>query len=170
MPPPVSRGTGPMARIHYREATSDDAADQAEVFHHAVMQGTSRHYTMAQRQAWASALSRDASVWMDRQSRYRTLVAECDRRCVGFVELDMEKANVEMLYVWPSLAGMGIGRSLLALAECNLREGGAVRMTIDASLGLAEYLMRHGWDSHGVEWVERAGERLPRHNMSKNLS
>ncbi|MGQ7247469.1 GNAT family N-acetyltransferase [Halomonas sp. V046] len=156
-------------RVFYRSVMAKDAADQAEVFHHAVMQGASRHYSLEQRRAWASALPREASAWSARQALYTTLVADCDGHCVGFVELDLERARIVTLYVWPSLAGRGIGGRLLALAEQRLVEGGARRMIIEASLMLAERLSDKGWESHGEEWVERNGERLPRHCMSKTL-
>ena len=157
------------SRIHYREALAKDGSDQAEVFYHAVMMGASRHYSLAQRQAWASALPRDGSAWRARQALFTTLVAECDGRCVGFVELDPGRARVETLYVWPSLAGQAIGGRLLSLAEERLRNAGARRMIIEASLMLAEPLLDAGWESHGEEWVERAGELLPRLCMSKPL-
>ena len=34
----------PTARVTYRAALAKDAADQAEVFYHAVMQGAATHY------------------------------------------------------------------------------------------------------------------------------
>ena len=34
------------ARVMYRAALARDAADQAEVFYHAVMQGAATHYTL----------------------------------------------------------------------------------------------------------------------------
>ncbi|ALM51502.1 GNAT family N-acetyltransferase [Halomonas huangheensis] len=157
------------SRLLYRQGRARDAADQAEVFHHAVMQGASQHYSLAQREAWAGALPRDGSAWLARQALYTTLVAECDGRCVGFLELDATRAHIVTLYVWPSLGGRGIGMQLLELAESQLRDAGMRRVIIEASLCLADSLAHRGWKSHGEEWVERAGERLPRHSMSKGL-
>lgn len=156
-------------RIRYREALPRDAADQAEVFHHAVMQGAAGRYTLVQREAWASALPREASAWAARQALYETLVAECDGRCVGFSELDVLEARIETLYVWPSLARRGIGGRLLELAEAQLRERGASRIRIEASLVLADGLERRGWQRLGEEWVERQGEPLARIRLEKPL-
>lgn len=157
------------ARICYRQALPRDAADQAEVFHHAVMQGAASHYNLAQREAWASALPREASAWAARQALFTTLVATCDGRCVGFLELDIPAARIETLYVWPSLARRGIGTTLLVHAERLLLEHGASRVIMETSLVLGASLTRRGWVSHGEEWVERGGERLPRLKMSKTL-
>lgn len=162
------RGGG--ARILYRDALPKDAADQAEVFHHAVMQGAAGHYSPAQREAWAAALPREASAWAARQALYPTLVATCDGRCVGFLELDPGASRIETLYVWPSLARRGIGTALLAHAERVMREQGVSRLFIEASLVLGEGLERRGWACHGEEWVERGGETLARLKMSKRLS
>ncbi|WP_254276730.1 GNAT family N-acetyltransferase [Halomonas sp. 3H] len=165
---PQGPASGP--RILYRQARARDAADQAEVFHHAVMQGAMARYSVAEREAWAGALPRDASAWAARQALYTTLVATCDGRCVGFLELDIPRGRVETLYVWPSLARRGIGATLLIHAERLLREHGIARVTIEASLVLAEALARRGWREVGEEWVERGGERLCRKRFEKALA
>ncbi|MFW6345642.1 MAG: GNAT family N-acetyltransferase [Halomonas sp.] len=157
-------------RILYRQARARDAADQAEVFHHAVMQGAMARYSVAERKAWADALPRDASAWAARQALYTTLVATCDGRCVGFLELDIPHGRIETLYVWPSLARRGIGATLLIHAERLLREHGMSRVTIAASLVLADALARRGWREVGEEWVERGGERLCRKRFEKALA
>ncbi|WP_235040237.1 GNAT family N-acetyltransferase [Vreelandella profundi] len=158
------------ARVIYRAALARDAADQAEVFYHAVMQGAATHYTLSERRAWAQALPREGSAWAVRQALYTTLVATCDGRCIGFLELDLSTGRVETLYVWPSLAGRGIGTTLLVHAERMLLEEGKGRVEIEASLVLYERLLRRGWESHGEQWVERSGERLQRYRLSKSLS
>ncbi|MCH4812579.1 GNAT family N-acetyltransferase [Vreelandella neptunia] len=158
------------ARIMYRAALARDAADQAEVFYHAVMQGAATHYTLDERRAWANALPREGSAWRVRQALYTTLIATCDGRCVGFLELDLADGRVETLYVWPSLTGRGIGTTLLVHAERLLLEQGLGRVEIEASSLLYERLMRRGWENHGEEWVERSGERLQRYKLSKPLN
>ncbi|WP_386079901.1 GNAT family N-acetyltransferase [Vreelandella sp. F11] len=157
-------------RITYRAALARDAADQAEVFYHAVMQGAATHYTLSERKAWAQALPREGSAWGVRQALYTTLVANCDGRCVGFLELDLVAGRVETLYVWPSLAGRGIGTTLLVHAERMLIEEGKGQIEIEASSVLHERLLRRGWKNHGEEWVERSGERLLRYKLTKRLN
>lgn len=156
-------------RIRYREALARDAGDQAEVFYHAVMQGAAAHYTRSQRDAWVSALPRDANAWAARQALYTTLVAECDGRCVGFLELEPHSGRIVTLYVWPSLARRGIGSTLLIHAERLLIERGVGRASIEASLMLTVGLERRGWRDLGHEYVERNGERLSRHRLEKSL-
>ncbi|WP_017429648.1 GNAT family N-acetyltransferase [Vreelandella jeotgali] len=157
-------------RILYREARVQDAADQAEVFYHAVMQGAAQHYSLTQRRAWASVLPREASAWAVRHSLYTTLVAVCDGRCVGFLELDVADARVETLYVWPSLSGRGIGTTLLIHAERLLLEQGSGTIAIEASEMLVERLERRGWENLGEQWVERGGESLRRYRLRKCLN
>ncbi|HAZ98280.1 MAG TPA: GNAT family N-acetyltransferase, partial [Halomonas sp.] len=123
----------PTARVTYRAALAKDAADQAEVFYHAVMQGAATHYGLDERRAWANALPREASAWAARQALYTTLVAACDGRCVGFLELNISAGRIETLYVWPSLAGRGIGTTLLIHAERILLEHGVSSVEIEAS-------------------------------------
>ncbi|SDL41133.1 putative acetyltransferase [Modicisalibacter muralis] len=156
-------------RVCYRGALPRDAADQAEVFHHAVMKGAAGHYSLAQREAWACALPREASAWAARQALYPTLVAACDGRCVGFIELDVSGKRIETLYVWPSLARQGIGLRLLDYAETAMHEQGVGTLRIEASLMLAAGLESRGWRRLGDEWVERQGERLARVCLEKRL-
>ncbi|WP_339117734.1 GNAT family N-acetyltransferase [Halomonas sp. BMC6] len=160
----------PTARVTYRAALAKDAADQAEVFYHAVMQGAATHYGLDERRAWANALPREASAWAARQALYTTLVAACDGRCVGFLELNISAGRIETLYVWPSLAGRGIGTTLLIHAERILLEHGVSSVEIEASLVLYERLLRRGFDNLGEQWVERSGEMLRRYRLVKQLS
>ncbi|MDR5866658.1 GNAT family N-acetyltransferase [Halomonas koreensis] len=157
-------------RILYREAKASDGADQAEVFHHAVMQGAAGHYDLAAREAWAAVLPREGSAWVARQALYTTLVATCHGRCVAFLELDPRRGCVESLYVWPSLARRGIGGDLLGHAERLVREAGGDRLSIDASLVMADGLERRGWRRVREEWVERGGQRLARRHLEKPLA
>lgn len=160
----------PTPRIIYREGVARDAADQAEVFYHAVMQGAASHYSVDERRAWASALPREASAWAARQTLYTTLVASCDGRCVGFLELDVAAKRIETLYVWPSLTGRGIGTTLLIHAERMLLEQGVSSVEIEASLVLYERLIRRGFSNLGEQWVERSGELLKRYRLVKKLN
>lgn len=161
--------TSETSRIVYREVLARDAADQAEIFYHAVMQGASSHYSLTQRRAWAGALPREASAWAARHPLYTTLVAVCDGRCVGFLELDMPAGRIETLYVWPSLGGQGVGTTLLIHAERLLLEQGCGEVEIEASLMLVERLERRGWECLGEQWVERGGEKLQRYRLRKSL-
>lgn len=158
------------SRIVYRQALMRDAADQAEVFYHAVMQGAAGHYSLAQRRAWANVLPREASAWAARHLLYKTLVATCDGRCVGFLELNGQAERVETLYVWPSLAGRGVGTTLLIHAERLLLEHGHDAIEIEASEMLHERLERRGWTNLGEAWVERGGESLKRYRLRKRLN
>lgn len=165
-----SKAPASNTRVVYRAALARDAADQAEVFYHAVMQGAATHYDLGERRAWANALPREASAWAARQALYTTLVATCDGRCVGFLELDLTTGRIETLYVWPSLAGQGIGTTLLIHAERFLLEQGQSHVEIEASLVLYERLLRRGFNDHGEQWVERSGELLKRYRMTKQLN
>ncbi|RKR06655.1 GNAT family acetyltransferase [Kushneria sinocarnis] len=161
-------------RLRLREARAEDAADQAEVFYHAVMQGAAGHYSREQREAWVQALPREAAAWVVRHLHHRTVVADLDRRCVGFCELGLgmprQAAAIVTLYVWPSLAGRGIGSRLLAVALDQAREAGAAMIMLDASVMLAPWLCANGWEHLGSDVVERAGVSLPRERFRYRLS
>ncbi|MCM2971885.1 GNAT family N-acetyltransferase [Larsenimonas suaedae] len=157
-------------RLRFRLARDADGADQAEVFFHAIMDGASSFYSLGQRQAWANALPREAATWQLRQRRLTTFVADLDRRCVGFCELDLNASHIECLYVWPALQGNGIASRLIELACDHAREQGHHTLYIEASLMLAPRLLASGWESLGESAVEREGERLPRVRCKRQLN
>ncbi|WP_110656664.1 GNAT family N-acetyltransferase [Salinicola halimionae] len=159
-----------LERTRFRQALPKDAPDQAEVFHHAIMDGAAGRYTLAQRRAWSMALPRTAEAWMVRQAIHFTLVAECDGHCVGFCESDMAAGRIETLYVWPSVARQGLGSRLLSLSIDALREAGHKSALIEASLVLAPSLIARGWQTLSEERVERHGELLTRLCMRLSLS
>ncbi len=72
--------------------------------------------------------------------------------------------------MWPSLAGRGIGTTLLIHAERILLEHGVSQVEIEASLVLYERLLRRGFVNHGEQWVERSGEMLQRYRLVKQLN
>lgn len=154
-----------LERTRFRQALPKDAPDQAEVFHHAIMEGAAGRYSLAQRRAWALALPRTAEAWMARQAIHFTLVAECDGHCVGFCERDMTAGRIETLYVWPSVARQGLGSRLMSLSVDALRDAGHRDVSIEASLVLAPSLIARGWETLGEDRVERHGEWLARLRM-----
>ena len=159
------------SRISIVTAQPRHAADQAEVFYQAVMQGAARHYDLAQRQQWASRVPRDAERWAARQHRFEVLVAERDGRCIAFCEYAPEwpLARIEMLYVYPGLTGQGIGTRLLEEAEQDLRRRKVRVVSLEASLMLSPGLARRGWESLGLEHVKRGGICLKRERFEKRL-
>lgn len=159
-----------LERLRLRLAREEDGADQAEVFYHAIMQGAVSHYDREQREAWASALPREAPAWSVRQLRYLTVVADLDRRCVGFCELDVEGEQIVTLYVWPALQRQGIGMRLLDAALDQAREAGCRQLTLDASLMLAPQLSAKGWETLGADTVERNGVALARVRLRRDLN
>ncbi len=158
-------------RISIVPACTQHAADQAEVFYQAVMQGAAGFYDLAQREQWAGRVPRDAERWAARQHRFEVLVAERDGRCIGFCEYAPEwpLARIEMLYVYPGLTGQGIGSQLLAAAESDLRRRSVRVVSLEASLMLSPGLVRRGWESLGLEHVKRNGICLKRERFEKRL-
>ena len=73
-----------LERTRFREALPRDASDQAEVFYHAIMEGAANHYTLAQREAWASAL-------------WRPIFKESD------------PDTLETTRIWAARRGLGVG-------------------------------------------------------------
>lgn len=145
-----------------------DAAPLAQVFHHAVHDGTTRHYDGAQRAAWSPSPPDDAE-WIARLSEGETIVAEHGGRAVGFMTLDRKTGFLDFAYVAPDYMGRGVADTLYAVLEGRARVSGLSRLETEASLLAERFFARRGWQILRRQTVERGGVSLPNAVMEKTL-
>lgn len=79
------------------------------------------------------------------------LVAERDGDVVGFGQLDVERCEIEAVYVLPALARQGLGSRLLANLEEIARRRGVGRVTLCASLNAEAFYAAHAYRAIGRE-------------------
>lgn len=141
-----------------RSANSTDADDLLAIRRDAIM-ALAEEYGHAKVERWASGAPPDRatkaiatnSVWL----------TECGSTVVGWVEVC--GATIESLYVSSAAARRGVGSSLLAHAERQIRATGAPVAYLDASPNAAPFYARRGY-----EWVGaiKGNNSIP---MSKRL-
>jgi len=78
------------------------------------------------------------------------VVADAGDRIVAFGELDLERGEVEAVFVDPEHGGERIGSALLARFERRLREEGFDRVRLRAVRNAVGF-----YEGHGYEAVER---------------
>ncbi|WP_224814539.1 GNAT family N-acetyltransferase [Hasllibacter sp. MH4015] len=149
----------------YRPA---DAIGLATLFHRAVQEGTSRHYSPEQREAWCDRPPTSAG-WRARVEEAETIVAERDGAYLGFMTLDMETGYLDFAYVAPEVMGKGVADALYAVVEGRARVRGLDRLDTEASLLAQPFFARHGWRLIARQEVERAGVKIPNAVMEKRL-
>lgn len=157
-----------MSYLHVRPYAPGDAVALAELFHRAVQDGTSRHYSERQRTAWSPAPP-DGTDWEARLSGAETLVAERDRRALGFMTLVPGRGYLDFAYVAPDAMGKGVADALYAVIEGRARAAGVKVLTSDASELARSFLLRQGWRVVARQEIERRGVLLHNYRMEKSL-
>lgn len=150
-----------------RPLLADDAATVAEIFRDAVLNGTTAHYTEAEREAWAGPKP-DPERWRDRVGSSVGLMAERDGTPVGLMTL-VAPSHIDLAFVRPSAAGQGIGAELLAALTQIARASGARELTADASKAARPFFERHGFIWLRQKTVIRRGVELITNEMRKPL-
>ncbi|MCU0316525.1 MAG: GNAT family N-acetyltransferase [Fimbriimonadaceae bacterium] len=159
----------PQQEFCLRPARRADLATLVFIFAESIMHLSVDHYGPSQRRAWGEAMSlarmseslqRDA-VWV---------AAESHDRAVGFICLSVENMEIDLLYLLPSVAGIGLGKALLRLAEEEASLLGVTHLRLVSSLNALAFYQSQGY-LEGEHLSRRvSGMELPCVQMHKTLS
>lgn len=131
--------------MELREYNEDDAEGTRSVFTRAVNITASRDHEPAQVQAWVSAADEPA-VWHEARSSANTCVSVVDEQIVGFIDVD-DAGYIDMLFVEPTRARLGIATALLGWAKQQAKEVGAEKLSTHASVTARPFFEAQGFIS-----------------------
>jgi putative acetyltransferase len=155
------------ARVRVRRATPADARAVAAVMRAAVRRLAAPFYPPAQIAAW-SRLPALYHRWAMTAGGETYLVAERDRRVVGYAAL--AEGEVTAVFVHPSAARAGIGRALLARVEREARRTGALRLHVLAARSAVEFYAAAGYaGARSARVPLPGGDALAAFRMTKRL-
>lgn len=153
--------------LKIRPFRAGDARSTRTVYHNAVLNGTTAHYTHAQRIAWAG--SRVASPeWARRLGGQHTLVATLEGRVVGFMSMDRQ-GYLDMAFVQPLLMGRGVAEKLYNGLESWAQKSGLTRIYTEASHLARPFFERRGWSTLTKQTVNIRGQDLENFKMEKRF-
>ena len=135
------------------------------VFRDAIPVGSAGEYDPQQRDAWSRGQNYDSLISL--LSEGETVVAQWDDELVGFAQRIAD--NINMVYVHPDSARVGIATLLYQHLEDSARVEGIPSLTTHASLTALEFFRFMGFDIEGEEQADRGGVNLKRHLMRKSL-
>lgn len=139
-----------------------DAAALSALYETSVRQLGARDYPEAQIEAWASVTpSAEALDGRMRDGRMR-LVAVLNE-VAGFIDVEPD-GHIDLLYVAPAAAGVGVARTLLETAEALAPLSGASRLYAEASETARPVFERLGFSVVARRDFELAG--VPIHNWA----
>ena len=157
-----------MTAISLRPCLPADAETLAELFRASIHELAADDYDEAQRAAWASA-GEDEDVFGKRLAGALTLVALLEGEIVGFASLK-GKDVLDMLYVHPDAARMGVATTLAEALERLAGARGAVEIRTDASETATPFFTRRGYIPLSRNTVLVEDEWLANTSMKKDLA
>ena len=161
-----------MARAHpklaMRPLLPADVPLLAEIFRASIEELTVDDYSEAQREAWAAAAD-DEAAFGARLAKQLTLLGTIDGSPVGFASLDGNE-RLDMLYVHPAAAGLGVGTMLVDALEKLAAARGAKRLTADVSDSAQDFFKARGFVPQQRNTIPVGDEWLANTTMDKQLA
>jgi putative acetyltransferase len=145
-----------------------DTALLREIFRDSIEELTGDDYTEAQQDAWASAAD-DEAAFGKKLAGQLTLVGTMEGSPVGFASL-AGKDKLDMLYVHPAAAGLGIAAMLIDALEKLAGARGVDKLTVDASDTARGFFEKHGYLAQQRNTVTVGEEWLANTTLSKQLA
>jgi putative acetyltransferase len=146
-----------------------DATALAQIFHRAVHEIASAHYSPDQCAAWSPA-PRRAENWARHAADGRMVFVACDAqdKPLGFIELEAD-GHIDCFYCHPEAAGTGVGAALYAALEAEARTRGLARLYVEASEPARRFFDKAGFSVLRRREFERRGVQLYNFAMEKPL-
>lgn len=154
-----------MTRI--RAYRAEDAPALARIFRAAIHSTAARAYPPETLAAWAAAAD-DEAAFGDRLARGITRVAHDDGTPVAFGQIDPGD-RIAMLYTAPESGRHGWASTIYDELESIARTAGTTCLYTEASRAARTFFEQRGFESLGVERVERAGAIIERYRMRRIL-
>lgn len=160
-----------MAQSHQKPALRPflpaDTPMLAAIFVASVQELTGDDYGEAQQEAWA-AVADDEESFGQKLASELTLIATVQGSPVGFASLK-DNAEIDMLYVHPSVALQGVGTLLCDALEKLAGARGAKSLVTDASDTAVEFFRKRGYVAQQRNSVSLNGEWLANTTMKKTF-
>ena len=142
-----------------------DGEAMQRLHHRAIMAASEAHYSVAERESWATGLRPDQYVTPENG---HFDVVEADGVVVAFC--DHSPDEVIGLYVDPTFQGHGIGSALLNQAEGRMRDAGTTLAKIHAATSSQAFYERHGYrEVERTTHKSRGGLILPSVRLQKSI-
>ena len=139
-----------------------DAAAVSALYVTSVRELGARDYSPAQIEAWAS-LAPSAEALVSRMEDGRTRLVAVMNQIAGFIDIEAD-GHIDLLYVAPAAAGLGVARILLETVEALAPMSGATRLYAEASETARPVFERLGFSVIARRDFEVAG--VPIHNWA----
>lgn len=153
--------------LSVRPYQASDAAALSALYEASVRTLGARDYSAAQIDAWAS-LTPSAEILDGRMADGRTRLVALTDDIAGFIDVETD-GHIDLLYVAPAAAGLGVARTLLETAEALAPLSGAGRLYAEASETARPVFERLGFSVVARREFEVAGVAIHNWAVEKAL-
>ncbi len=152
-----------------RPFRSGDEPHLAEIFHSAIHQVASRHYSEAQVNAWAPQIPA-AVRFAARAADGRTIMVATNENDLPIAYGDLEPdGHIDHLFCQPDVAGTGIAAAIYRELEANAVSQGIVRLYVEASEPARRFFLKQGFEVVERNDFELSGVPIHNFRMEKRL-
>lgn len=144
-----------------------DAPTCAAIAEASITDLAAEDYTESQQEAWIAALA-DEERLNPRLSSQLTLLATLDSAAVGFASL-RGKDHVDLLFVHPAAARLGVGSALCDALEKLAAARGAQKLTAEVSDNAQSFFRGRGYVAQQRNTIPLGDEWLGNTTMTKAL-
>lgn len=164
----MSFGSG-SPKVTIRRFQPGDAALLAQLFHAAVHQIGSRHYSPEQVAAWSPAVP-DPVRYLDNADDGRVFLVAADQgnRPVAYCDLEPD-GHIDHLYCRPDCAGTGVSAALYRELEAIALKRHIPLLYVEASEAARRFLERRGFRLEARRDFEVNGVAIHNYRMTKSL-
>lgn len=128
----------------------------AQIFESSIMELTSAHYTLEQRQVWVKRPEPPVQFWTKRCARMNPFVVVVSNEIAGFVELE-PNGHIDCTYASPKFAGKGHMSELMRHVIQHAKSKHLKRLFAEVSHTAKPFFARHGFQSVRNNVIEKEG-------------
>jgi putative acetyltransferase len=152
-----------------RQFKPGDEPHLAEIFHSAIHQVASRHYSEAQVNAWAPRVPAEER-FAARAADGRTIIIATDDndRPMAYGDLEPD-GHIDHLFCRPEVAGTGLAAAVYGELETEAVSKGIDRLYVEASEPARRFFLRQGFEVIERNDFELSGVPIHNFRMEKRL-
>jgi putative acetyltransferase len=154
--------------LEIRKAKPEDSEEIYRMHSASIKELCREHYTPEQIREWTELLKPER--YVAAMELFEFLVAEDEGKILGLCILDLDKAELNALYVAPWAANKGLGKALMDVAEQVARSSRLPQLTLKSTLNAVAFYETVGYvRGEAGTHVLSSGTELPCVQMKKLL-
>lgn len=156
-----------MGKVQYRSGNKDDLFQLQELFVESILNVSSKDYTEAQMNKWASG-AKDEKRWEEIISQQLVIVAESNQSIIGFGTLDRQNC-IDLLYVSSKNLRLGIAKQIYLRLEKDAINRDVKKLVSHVSITARPFFESLGFALVRENLIKRDDVEFKNYTFEKNI-